>query len=164
MDYVAPAPTFLYAYSCEYKGTGCIGIAMKNFKHNITPTIDELKDEEREETQNEAMSEIAITCESISQGTAYDLLGPNSVKWIINGGRVMKNNIINKEKYEQINKSYDNFITMSIVSFVIFGLLALTNPFFFPRALSFTAILVIIPGTIGLLIDRKSWKGKFQCQ
>lgn len=165
MENVAYLPTFSYPYICGYNETGCPEMTISDFNPNSrTPTLDELKVRVQNEVQNQALLEIAIICDSISQGTAYDLLRPNSVSWITNGGIVMKNNIINKEKYEQISKTYDNFITLSIVSFVFFGLLALINPNFFPRTFSFTVMLVIVPGTIGLLIDKKSWGGKYQCQ
>lgn len=166
MDYVPPIPTFSYAaYSCKYNETGCHEIAMYNIKFNsTTPTIDELKNKMENKAQNQAASEIAITCESISQGTAYDLVGPNSVNWIINGGVVMKNiSYLHEDKYIEISKSFDSYTRIFSVLIGILALTSIINPNFIPRPLSFIGIGMFLVGILGLRINKILWKENNKC-
>ena len=162
MNYVPALPPFSYAYSCKYNGTGCREIAMENVNTwNSTPTIDDLQNEMR----NKALSEIAITCESISQGTAYDLTSkPNYENWITTGGVVMKNiSYIHEDKYNEISKSFDSYTRIFSILIGMLALIAIVNPYFMPRPLSFIGIGMFLMGILGLRINKILWKENNKC-
>ena len=158
MNYVPALPPFSYAYSCKYNGTGCSEIAMENV-NTITITSTPIMDDLQNELRNRAMSESAITFDSISEMTAYNLNSkPNYVNWIANGGIVMKNSSISQQKYHEINKYYDNSIKTFVIIVSILILIAVLNPFYYSRQVALTGIGMFLLGIFGLNINKILWK------
>lgn len=144
----------------EFDGNSTQGIDTNYFIHSQSTTI--TQPVYKLEKRNMTMVEYAITCDTITKRTAYDLVKENSIAGLeLNGGMIMREfNLSDKKAFLQIQSTYEKSIKFFSVFIGLLVIIAVVNPPFLPRAVSVAGIIMFLVGIFGLNINKILWEGK----